>query len=125
MKPACEIIVQYVLPAIRALIGRDLIERYGLTQREAAAKLGMTQPAISQYKQELRGARTKLLEHDPAISKRIDAIVKEIARGELGLHEITQRFCSICREFRKKGMLCHLHRTNNPVIRECTICLER
>jgi len=49
VKPPCEIVARYVLPAIRALIARRLIEKHGYTQLKAAKTLGMTQSAMSRY----------------------------------------------------------------------------
>jgi len=49
MKPFCEIIVAKILPAMRAIITKELMQTYGFNQTEVAQKLGITQPAISQY----------------------------------------------------------------------------
>ena len=55
MKPPCEIMVKHVLPVFRAMVAENLINEHGLTQTEAANKLGITQAAISQYLREKRG----------------------------------------------------------------------
>jgi hypothetical protein len=38
MKPFCEIIVANILPAIRAVVAKELIEEYGLNQTEVSKK---------------------------------------------------------------------------------------
>ena len=59
MKPYCETVSKLLLPTIRALIARNLMENHKMTQQEAAAKLCVTQSAISQYRRNLRGSKNK------------------------------------------------------------------
>ena len=49
------------LPAMRALVAKELINNYGMTQTDVAKKMDMTQPAISYYLHELRGIKVKVL----------------------------------------------------------------
>lgn len=76
MRLVCEIVASDVLPALRALISKQLIEGYGLTQKEAARKLGLTQPAISQYKKDVRGKKIALVRE-----LGLDKTALEIAKG--------------------------------------------
>ena len=62
MKLYCEVVVGEILPALRALITYDLIQNSGMTQAQIAKKLGLTQPAISQYGKYLRGEKVKELQ---------------------------------------------------------------
>ena len=55
MKIPCEMMVKRVLPVFRAVVAESLINDHGLTQTEAADKLGITQAAISQYLRDKRG----------------------------------------------------------------------
>ncbi|MHA1542973.1 MAG: transcriptional regulator [Candidatus Hodarchaeales archaeon] len=55
-KTPCEIIVWYILPAIRCEIAKRLIENYGLTQRKVAEKLGITEATVSRYVSGKRGS---------------------------------------------------------------------
>ena len=71
MKPFCEIIVQMILPGIRALVAKELMETHGLTQEQTADKLGVSQAAVSQYRRELRGSRIKLLQRDKKVMTQI------------------------------------------------------
>jgi predicted transcriptional regulator len=50
MKVPCEIVVWYVLPVVRREIAKSLVSDFGLNQRTAAGKLGITEAAVSQYK---------------------------------------------------------------------------
>ncbi len=47
MKPHCLVMVKYVLPALRAKVAEELIER-GYRVKDAAEMLGLTQVAVSQ-----------------------------------------------------------------------------
>jgi len=109
MKPICETVAQYVLPAIRAIIARDLIECHHMTQKEAAKKLGMTQPAVSQYGKHTRGTRAKVIETDSEISKMVTEISQSLAKGEINLDEATERVCDICKHMRKRGLIQKMH----------------
>jgi len=94
MKPYCETVAQVVLPTIRALVAKELIEKYKFTQQDAAAKLGLTQSAISQYLRNLRGSKIKILEKDKKISKEIEIFASRIASGEVDSSNILVPFCN-------------------------------
>ncbi|RLJ03236.1 MAG: hypothetical protein DRP11_01270, partial [Candidatus Aenigmatarchaeota archaeon] len=110
MKPICEIIAKELLPAARALIARDLIEKHGLTQKEAARRLGMTQPAISQYKQHLRGRKARILDSTQFISEGLENISSGLAANQINGMEATFEWCELCRRIKSSGILCELHR---------------
>ncbi len=40
------VVVKYVLPAIRALIAKELVEKHGLKQVRAAERMGVTPAAV-------------------------------------------------------------------------------
>lgn len=124
MKPFCEIIVTDILPAVRALIAKELTDKYGLNQTEVSRKLGITQPAISQYKRELRGYRVKLLESNKNAMRSIKSLAKKIATGEIKPSEIHKKFCDICVTIRKEKIVCRMHEKIYPSITSCKICLR-
>lgn len=95
MKPFCETFVKEILPVLRALLAKKLIEIYGLSQKQVAARLETTQPAISQYKRGLRGKGNLLVNH-PEVDEMINNIAKAVASGELSAEQVSQEFCSIC-----------------------------
>jgi predicted transcriptional regulator len=122
MKTLCELMSLEVLPTVRALIARSLVEVHGLSQQQAADRLGTTQPAISQYKRELRGLKTSMIKNDSELVKIIDSMSKRIAAGELDQQEAALEFCEICRHMRSTGMACEIHRKINPSLSTCSIC---
>jgi len=122
MKPYCEVVVSNVLPAMRALIANKLLNKYGLTQKEAAELLGLTQPALSQYVQESRGFKTKLLKENPKIMKMIDDLAEDIASGKNDPKEMQFRICEICKAIRKSKLICSMHEKIYPAIAPASIC---
>jgi predicted transcriptional regulator len=124
MKPVCEVMVMEVLPGIRSMVARKLVEKHGFSQKIAAERLGTTQPAISQYKRELRGSRMKSLEETPRLIEMIDSITSKAASGKLNHDEITSEFCSICHFMRSSGIACEFHRRKYPSLEGCTICMD-
>ena len=124
MKPYCETASQYALPTIRALIAKRLMEKYKLTQENAALKLGLTQSAVSQYIRNLRGSKIKSIEKDESINKEIDVFVDRIASGDLNSLTALDSFCNICKLVRKKKLLCEIHMKASPFLKDCRVCLE-
>ena len=124
MKPYCEIASQYLLPTLRALIAKNLMEKYHMTQQDAASKIGLTQSAVSQYMRQLRGSKIKILEKDKVIMDEIDTFSGRIASGELNSLSILDAFCEICRSARRRKILCELHTKNFPNLKDCNICLK-
>ena len=105
MKVFCETMALYVIPAIRAMVARNLMENHGMTQKEAAKKLGMTQPAVSQYRKHLRGFRARILEKDPEVNKRIAEISNSLAKNEINAEEAAPEICKICKYIKEKELI--------------------
>ncbi len=51
----CEVAVRSVIPAVRALIAKQLMEEQGLKQDQVAEILGISQSAVSKYSRKVRG----------------------------------------------------------------------
>jgi predicted transcriptional regulator len=125
MKPYCEITTQIILPAMRALVAKNLIEKYKLNQQEAASKLGVTQAAISQYRRDLRGSRLRILEKDKNVMEEIERFTDRIVSGGFNSLSAMKAFCDICRTIRSKKLICEAHMKNFPELKECKICFEK
>lgn len=124
MKPLCEVIALEMLPAVRAMIARKLVVNYGLSQKQAAEKLGVSQPAISQYKRDLRGFKPGFFKGNPKLLEDVNSLAKRIASGELNPEQATIAFCELCKAIRFDGTGCQLHRGLDPSLETCTICME-
>lgn len=124
MKPVCELISQEILPSMRALVAVQLTKNYGLSQEQAALRLGTTQPAISQYKRSLRGYKTGIFKRHPKISEMVESMTKRAASGEISPDQVTLEFCKICTYMRRNGLICEMHKERNPLLENCRVCLE-
>lgn len=94
IKPPCEIVVQAVIPAIRSEIVRQLFNVHGMKQTEIAEKLGITQPAVSQYITGSRGNFSELIENNPEIKEFIEEMADGIASGKIDGNNISM--CDPC-----------------------------
>ncbi|MBI5133381.1 MAG: hypothetical protein HZA83_01580 [Thaumarchaeota archaeon] len=124
MKPFCEIIVSVVLPAMRALIAKELTQTYNLNQPEISRKLGITQPAVSQYRSEVRGQRVRLLQSNRKIMSLIQSLSHDIASDKVEAAQIHEKICKICRKIREEKIICQLHETAYPFIAPCETCFR-
>jgi len=55
----------------------------------------------------------------------IDDLTKDIVDKKINAKEINQGFCEICKEIRKKRLICKLHEDIYPSIapcKECVVC---
>jgi len=95
MKLYCEVVVQDVLPAVRSLITRELIENYKMNQTDISKKLGVTQPAVSLYKKHMRGSKIKKLETDKDVMKIVKVFSKEIALKNVSQKDVQMKFLEI------------------------------
>lgn len=115
MRPPCEIVVSKVLPAIRTVLVKDLIDRHGFSQKEVSEELGVTQAAVSQYLGSVRGdAELERKFSNSEIFEKIRDLSDEIASGNLERSQILEEFCDICETMRKKGIFREIYSDNAP-----------
>ncbi len=96
-RPVSDIIIKELVPAMRAYIAKKLVEAYGLSQKQAAQKLGTTQPAISQYKRGIRGykASSVFLQNQQVVDN-LNNLSKTIATTEVSDYHITLELFKAC-----------------------------
>lgn len=125
MRPACEVVAQYVLPAFRSLIAKTLIEEHNFSQVATAKELGITQASISQYLYSKRGEKImKQLEKVPQVQFSAKEIARNIADGKFTPIDAMQSFCKLCMDLRNNGVICVLHKDLVTLPKVCTICGE-
>jgi predicted transcriptional regulator len=122
MKPFCEVVTTSVLPSIRSIMTRELMTTYNMTQQEIADTLGLTQPAVSQYKRQSRGSKVKILEEEKEILDMIKGLTKDIVDKRVNTRQVNQRFCQVCKKIREKKLICKLHEEICPSIAPCHNC---
>lgn len=103
-----EIEVWYVLPAIRRAVCKGLVKK-GLSQRETAKLLGITEPAVSQY---IRSKRASKLRFSQEMSGLIDDVCLRITSGKISAYAGIQELAAA---YRHSGCMCTLHRKLDKV----------
>jgi len=119
MKPPCELVVWYVIPAIRAELAKELV-KLGLSQKEVSERLGITQSAVSQYVKEKRG---KGISMNRQVRKAIRNLAREMADGGTK-RDVIPGICSVCSIVKATGSLCDLHRQEDGGLEGCEMCLS-
>jgi hypothetical protein len=118
-----ELASKSVIPAIRALVVKRLVEDHGMTQQEAAKLLGVTQPAVSKYLHQKRGAAIRLTG-----IKEIDQATGEIAElvssRKVPRIEVMSKLEAACEYVRRNRYMCELHKKLEPGIdvSSCHVC---
>jgi len=123
MKLPCEIAVKSVVPAIRALLAKELTETHGMKQIEAAHLLGITQTAISKYTHHVRGG-TISIEEQKEVKIQIIKTATSLVNGNLDRTTFALQICATCKLIRKKRLMCELCKRANPTlnIEQCKLC---
>ena len=96
----CEYMMWNGLPVIRREIAEKMINNFGLSQKEAAQKLGVTPAAICQYLSKKRG---KLNIIDKVMTEEITISAERIIKNNNGSSIVTET-CRICKVMKKKGV---------------------
>jgi len=120
----CEVGVQTVLPAIRALMARTILEKHGLKEKQVAELLGLSQSAISRYTRRNRG-NTLTIENLPEVETLIDQIILLVFTKECHqTAEIMGLLCQTCKVIREKGLVCKICQKKNGknIATNCTFC---
>jgi len=89
----CEVYARALLPTLRALIAKELVDNYGFSQWSAAKVLGITQPLINYYLSGKRGSKLmKALSSSEDVRRYVELIAKSIAEGRFE----GRSFCELC-----------------------------
>lgn len=121
----CEIAVKSAIPAIRAALAKELVDRYGLKQEQVAEILGISQSAVSKYTRQVRGSVIEI-DNIEEIQPLINDMTNMLVKGTAKRTEFLRLFCQTCATIRKKGLLCQFCRKTDPKIgiEECDFCLS-
>ncbi|OPY21568.1 MAG: hypothetical protein A4E24_00503 [Methanomethylovorans sp. PtaU1.Bin093] len=117
MKTTCEIMVQKVLPAIRAEIARVMFSEHRCTQQEIADILCLSRAAVSQYMSEKRGAEVDFPEEVRAEVRKFSA---RLLKG-MDQKDQVEGMCNICRFVQHSGWF----DKNIPEAGSCILCGDK
>jgi predicted transcriptional regulator len=120
----CEIAVKSVIPAIKAVIAKELVETYSLKQNQVAEILGISQSAVSKYTRRVRGHVIEI-NNIKEIQPLIKSIITLLMDGPPKRAEFLNLFCQTCVTIRKKGLMCQFCQKTDPKIKigRCGFCL--
>jgi predicted transcriptional regulator len=125
MKPPCMIVVQYVLPTIRMLILKDLIEKQNLRKIDASKRMELTPAAITQYMKGERGkAFAEKISKSGKAMKIVSDLAEALANDDIPAENTIDKLCEACSTIRAEGIICEIHKERLPGLRKsvCTIC---
>jgi predicted transcriptional regulator len=95
----CEYVMWNGLPVIRKEIAETMITNFGLNQKEAAEKLGITPAAVCQYLSHKRG---NIKIDDQELTKEITLSAERILNNSDA--NVVEETCRICKIFIAKGV---------------------
>jgi predicted transcriptional regulator len=123
MRPPCELVVRFVLPAFRSLVAKELIEKHHISQVVASELLGTTQAAVSYYLYSKRGDKVmKKLESMPTIRSAAKEVAKKMVDKKFSLADSMSKFCTLCMALRKSDIICDLHHDYAKLPESCKVC---
>jgi len=105
MKLYCEVVIRDVLPALRSLVTRELLQTHKMSQIEVSKKLGVTQPAVSQYKKKLRGGSVKKLQSNRHVARIVRQFSNAIAKQNVTAEETQIKFLEISHKIVEEGLV--------------------
>ncbi len=120
----CEVVVEELLPPLRALVAHRLKEK-GYTQTHISSILGKTQPLISHYLDyDIKYWEDKLKQFGfeaEVLESYIQTIINNISSEPI---LVIKTFNLILIDILKSGKICHVHRQKFPTLNNCNICVE-
>jgi predicted transcriptional regulator len=119
----CEVAVRSVIPAVKALIAKELIEEQGLKQDQVAEILGISQSAVSKYSRKVRGHAIKV-DDIKEVQPFINGIVTLLLHRTRQSSELLHLFCQACVAVRRTSLMCAFCQKSDPKIKieECKFC---
>ena len=95
----CEVYAKRILPTLRALVAKIMVNEYGLTQLDAAKMLGVTQASINYYLTGKRGHKLLVeLESIGTVYRIAKDIAKNLIEGRMDSSDYLCRLCMFLRE---------------------------
>ena len=109
----CEVSVKTVLPAVKAIMARSIVENHGLNEKQTADLLGLSQSAVSRYVGRERG-NIIMLENSTEVLEIIERMVTSLIKEPDNKANILNLFCQTCTAIREKGLMCPYCQKENP-----------
>ena len=121
-----EIESKSLIPALRAILAKDLANNYHIREDEISKMLGVTQAAISNY---IRGTRgdpkliEKLLE-DKQVAEMLDDISDSLSSDKAYTPSNLSKFIGLCNYIKSSLLICDIHHNleaniDDEICKEC------
>ncbi|MGQ0638477.1 MAG: transcriptional regulator [Nitrososphaerota archaeon] len=120
-----EIETKTLIPALRAILAKRLIEEHGIREEEVSKLLGVTQAAISNYIRGTRGDPTlisKLLAVKE-VADMVDDICNNLASNMAYTPASLSKFIGLCNYIKSSLLICDIHHNLETNIDEA-VCKE-
>ena len=119
-----EIVVDRFLPTARSMLAVELDER-GLAQQEIAARLGISQAAVSKYLSGKQTGEPRFAE-DPRMVETVEYIAEGFTAGTLDDYEALSELLDLIRTFEDRGPICAVHEEEMPTLDGlgCDLCVR-
>ena len=121
-----EIESKSLIPALRAILAKDLANKYNIREDEISKMLGVTQAAVSNY---IRGTRgdpkliEKLLE-DKQVAVMINDISDSLSSDKAYTPSNLSKFIGLCNYIKSSLLICDIHHNletniDDEICKEC------
>ncbi len=110
----CEVGVKTVLPAVKAIMARSIVQKHGLNEKQTADLLGLSQSAVSRYVGRERGDNLLSIENTSEVLALIDQMVLSLIKEPENRTKVLELFCKTCTTIREKGLMCPKCQTEMP-----------
>jgi predicted transcriptional regulator len=122
----CEVATRSVIPAVKALIARELVERHNLKQDKVAEILGISQSAVSKYTRKVRGYVIEI-ENIEAVQPLITDMIALLTNKSYPRAKFLRLFCLTCSIIRRRSLMCEFCRKSEATINveECKFCVTK
>ena len=120
-----EIETKTLIPALRSILAKKLMETYSIQEEDISKMLGVTQAAISNY---IRGTRgnpeliTKLLSIKE-VSDMVDEIASNLSTNMAYTPASLSKFIGLCNYIKSSLLICDIHHNLESNIDEA-VCKE-
>ncbi len=97
----CAKVITEVMPSVRSFVSNKL-SNLGLRQEKISDLLNVSQPAISQYRKQIRGSMYKTMEDNYRFSSYLNGLSQDVMAKRVDLNSKT---CDICKKARESQVL--------------------
>ena len=120
-----EIESKTLIPALRAILAKDLAKKHNIREDEISRLLGVTQAAVSNYIRGIRGDPKlieKLLE-EKQVANMINEITDNLASDNAYTPLSLSKFIGLCNYIKSSLLICDIHHNLESDIDE-VVCKE-